>query len=395
MSGSLGAPEFGATMAESTRRRGLIFLSVAVCAMGMSHAVEFGVSGNFMNDVLDITGPQRGVVEGLRESCGIFALLVLAVLAGLAEPLIGAAMLVIYAVGLGSYFLVPDFTWLIVASMVWSQGLHVWMPLPNSMALAMAEPGRAGRRIGQLRAAGSAGVIAGLAGAYGLNYWGVAMRPMYLVAGGVAIVAAMVCLGIPRRIKTPGPRMVFRRKYKLYYALNFLEGWRKQIFMCFAGYLLIRKYDTPLETMLLLRIAVQVIGLVAAPRVGRLIDRVGERRVLMFYFASLVLFFIGYALVDNVAVLMVLFVIDNAFFVFAMALTTYVRHIAPESEYTGTLSMGVAMNHVSSVAMPLIGAVLLAKLGDQWPFLLGALGAAISVAVAWRIPAHHRAVEDA
>jgi MFS family permease len=37
--------------------------------------------------------------------------------------------------------------------------------------------------------------------------------------------------------------------------------------------------------------------------VGRLIDRVGERRVLVAYFASLIAVFLGYALVGNLYVL--------------------------------------------------------------------------------------------
>ena len=374
----------------SHRRRGLLFLGIAVGFLGFAFAVQIGANSNFVADEMKLTGAEQGVLEGWRESCGIIALVVLALLAGFAEPLVAAAMLVLFGVGLGSYAFVPDYFWLVVASLVWSQGLHVWMPLPNSMALALAEPGRAGHRIGQIRAAGAAGAGVGLLVALALSHMGVTIRPLFLFAGGAAILAAVACLGIPRQIKTPGPRLVFMRKYWLYYLLSFMEGWRKQIFVAFAGFLLVRHHGVPLTTMLLLAMAFQVIVWIASPAVGRLIDRIGERPVLVFYFACLTICFVGYATIDNRTVLCVLYVVDSAFFVFAMALTTYVNKIAPPSEHTPTLSMGVAFNHVAAVIMPLVGALLWNYAGYEWVFIMGAVAAAVSVIPALCLPKHVR-----
>jgi predicted MFS family arabinose efflux permease len=311
---------------------------------------------------------------------------VLALLAGFAEPLIAAGMLTLLAIGLGAYAFVPDYLWVVLMSLVWSQGLHVWMPLPSSMALALAEPGRAGHRLGQVWAAGAAGSAAGLVVALSLNVAGVKIRPLWLIAGAAALVSAGACLGIPRQIKTPGPRLVFRREYGLYYLLCFLEGWRKQIFIAFAGFLLVKKYDTPLPTMLLLFICINAIGWFSSPIVGRVIDRIGERRVLVFYYASMVGVFVGYATVPNPYVLYVLFVMDSAFFVFAMALTTYVNRIAPQNEHTPTLSLGVAVNHVAAVTMPLVGGLLWKYAGYRWAFVVGAGAAAASIVAAIRVP---------
>jgi len=290
--------------------------------------------------------------------------------------------------GLGSYIFVPDYKWLVVASLVWSQGLHVWMPLPQSMTLALAEPGRAGYRLGQVRAAGAAGAGVGLVAALAMSYLGVTIRPLFVMAGVAAILGAVACLGIPRQIKTPGPRYVHRREYRLYYVLSFLEGWRKQIFVAFAGYLLVKEYGVELTTMLMLAIGFQVVGWFGSPLVGRLIDRVGERPVLVFYFACLTVFFIGYAFIRDRTILCALYVIDSAFFVFAMALTTYVNKIAPPSERTATLSMGVAYNHVAAVAMPLLGAMIWQSWGYQWVFMAGAAAAAVSIGPALCLPKH-------
>jgi MFS family permease len=374
-------------LSESQRRRSLLFLGLAVALAGFTMATQMGLNANFLREDIGITGRQMGMIEAARESCGVVAFGVLALLAGLAEPLVGAAMLMLVAAGLASYSMVHDFTWVVLMSLVWSQGLHVWMPLPNSMALALADPGRAGRRLGEIGAAGSAGFAIGLLAALGLAEIGVSMRGTYLVAGAAAVLAAAACLGIHRNVKTPGPRLVFRRRYSLYYLLCFLEGWRKQIFIAFAGYLLVSEYQTPLQTILVLWLIIQVIAYVASPWVGRLIDRVGERRVLVFYFGAITLVFVGYATIPSRPVLYALFVADSVFFTLAMALTTYVNRIAPPAEHTPTLSMGVAMNHVAAVVMPFVGGILWTY-GYKWTFLAGAAAAALSILGALRVPRH-------
>lgn len=377
------------------RRRGLLALSAAVAAVGFAMALQTGLNANFLAEDLGLSGGQVGVLEAFRESCGIWALGILALLAGFPEPLVGAGMLVLFAIGIGGYALVPDFFWVVVTSLVWSQGLHVWMPLPASMAMGLAERGRTGLRLGQVQSAGAGGFFAGLAAGYGLTRLGVPIRPLYFAASAAALLAAACCLGIPRGIRTEGPRLVFRRRYGLYYVLCFLEGWRKQIFLCFAPFLLVKNHGLPLTAILALHAAVQLIGCVSSPRVGRLIDRVGERVVLVFYFACLAGFFTGYALIGVPWVLCVLFVADSSFFVFGMALNTYVNRLVPPEERTPTLSMGVAMNHAAAVAMPLAGGALWMTLGHQWTFLAGAVAAVLSVAVALRLPGYGPASETA
>jgi MFS family permease len=129
-----------------------------------------------------------------------------------------------------------------------------------------------------------------------------------------------------------------------------------------------------------------------SPLVGKLIDRVGERRILTCYYASLTLFFIGYAFIGDRLVLSALFVADNMLFALAMSLTTYVRRLAPPEEHTPTLSMGVAMNHVSAVTMPLVGGLLWKYLGYQWTFGIGAAAAALSLLPVSFLPGRAKAI---
>jgi len=377
------------------RRRGLRALFLAVGAVGVATSVQIGLNVNFLREIIGVDGFQMGLLESLREICGILALVVLAMLAGVGEPLVGALMLVVFGVGLGGYAFAPNYWWVVIMSLVWSQGIHVWMPLPSSMTLALAEPGRSGHRLGQVAAAGTTGFGAGLLASYLLSRLGLGMRPIYLIAMGFAMLGAVACLRIPRASGTKRPRLVFRRRYAHYYLISFFEGWRKQIFLCFAGFLLVERHQVTLPTMLLLQIAVQVVRTAFAAPVGRLVDRVGERPVLVFNYTGLVVFCAGYSFLSDVRFLAALYMLDSIFFVFGVALNTYVGKLAPPADRTGTLSMGVAMNHLASVVMPLLGGVLWVTLGYQWTFLVGALAGALSVGVALALPRAAKPSPDA
>ena len=225
-----------------------------------------------------------------------------------------------------------------------------------------------------------------------------AIPPLYVVGGVVAALGAAACLAIPHNIKTPGPRLLFRWQYWRYYLLCLLEGWRKQVFIAFSMFLLVTLFGNHVDLVVVLSLwgATQLVGVFSSQLVGRIIDRVGERKVLLFYYATMLMVFAGYSAVAHYGkqypmlryVLFVLFVIDMSFFVLAMALTTYVNRIAPPSEHTATLSMGVAMNHVSAVTMPLLGGLLWSWFGPSFTFLLGCIAAVCSIVATLRLPRH-------
>jgi predicted MFS family arabinose efflux permease len=369
------------------RRKGLIFLCLASAGVGFALNLQLSLNNNFLVGEIGISGLQAGLLEAVRESCGIAAFGFLALLAGLTEPIIAFIVLLLFWAGLSTYAFVPSYSLVMGMSVIWSQGLHIWMPLPNSMTLALAEPNRAGARLGQVQGATALGSGIGLAIAFFLTLLGVHIRPLYLIAGAGAFLAAAACLGIPRQIKTPGPSLVFHRRYLTYYVLQFLEGWRKQVALAFGGFLLVKRHGAPLTHMILLWASIQAVGWLVSPRVGRLVDRVGEKKVLTFYYTSMILVFVGYAFVPLKSLLYAIFILDGSFFVFAVALTTYVSRIAPASERTPTLSMGVAMNHIAAVAMPFLGGVLWNNLGFRWAFLIGIPAAVASISVVLRLPA--------
>ena len=366
--------------------RARTFLLIAVALVGFTMSLQMALNANFVADDMHVTGMQQGLLESVRESCGILALGVLALLVGMSEPRIAVMMLVVLSAGVSAYAIVPSFHWLLVASFVWSQGFHVWVPLPSSMALAISAKGHEGRSLGALGAAGAIGSVVALLLALLLNHVGVTIRPMWFVAGAAALLAAAACTQIPREIIAPRARLIIRKRYGLFYLLQFLEGWRKQIFIAFASFMLVKEYHTPIATMLLLFLAANTLGWFVAPLVGRCIDRFGERKLLLFYYMTMVAVFASYATVRQPRILYVLFVLDSVLFACTMALTTYVGRLTPPAERTATLSAGVAANHVASVMMPLVGGMLWQSFGYQWAFYAGAVMATLTLIPVMFIP---------
>jgi MFS family permease len=225
--------------------------------------------------------------------------------------------------------------------------------------------------------------LAGLGAAYGaaqllprLDY-----NVYFLAAGASIFVAALLCMGLSTHAAgAPRARIILRREYGLFYLLTFLEGCRRQIFSIFASFALILVYHVPLRNMLALQFVNAILIAVTAPRIGKIIDRSGERGPLTFYSIGLIAVFLGYACFENVGALYMLFLLDNVLFSFGVGFTTYLHRIVRPNELTPCLSMGVTMNHIAAVTVPVGGAWLWEHYHNYHvPFWVGVAVAAISL----------------
>jgi MFS family permease len=173
----------------------------------------------------------------------------------------------------------------------------------------------------------------------------------------------------------------------VYYVLNFLQGARKQLFLMFAVWLMVKGHGTSREVILGLMIVNQILSLLTAPTMGRLVDRFGERATLMASHGALVLVMGGYAFITSTYWLYALYVADSLLFVGSIALTTYLNKTAPREEIRPTITMGVTMNHIPSVLVPLLGGLAWEAFGSKAVFLTGAgLAFAALMATLWVRP---------
>jgi MFS family permease len=373
---------------EATRRRDWALFTALTFLFGFGFAVYAGVFQNFLRDVMHARPLQYGWLESLREVPGLLTALTAGTLVMLAESRVGVVGLLITAVGIGVTGVVGDFWLLVAVSMFWSVGFHLWMSVSPAITLALAKGREGGRHLGRMQAVGSTATLSALGFAWLLSQWGPKRlyNPYFLLAGGCMLAAAVLCARLSTHAAgAPRARLILRREYGLYYLLTFLEGCRRQIFAVFASYTLIYVYHAPLSRMLALQFVNAILIAFTAPAMGRFIDRHGERGPLTVYSVALIAVFLGYASIPNIWVLYVLFLIDNILFSFSVGFTTYLHRIVRPNELTPCLAMGLTMNHVAAVTVPIGGAWLWERSHNyQLPFWVGVVIAIVSlIATRW------------
>jgi len=176
---------------------------------------------------------------------------------------------------------------------------------------------------------------------------------------------------------------VMKRRYSLFYLLCMFSGSRKQIFITFGPWVLIKVFEQPAPTFAKLWIVASALGMVIQPHLGKLIDRVGERAILMANAALIVVVCLGYGFAERLPlahpVLLVYgcYIFDNLLFATGIARATYIDKIAEsESDIHATLSLGVSIDHAVSMSLPALFGIIWKLFGYPYVFL-GA--AAISV----------------
>jgi MFS family permease len=365
-------------------------------------AIYSGVFQNFLRDVLHAGPLQLGGLESLREIPGLLAALMTGTLVALAESRIAGLGLLIGGIGISATGLATNFAPLVALTVFWSIGFHLYAAVSSAITLALAKGEEGGRHLGRMGAVGSVATLCGLGLAYGVASVAKHLSfhipyDAYFIFGGVCIIASgIICMTLGAHASSSGPRarIILRREYGLFYLLIFLEGCRRQIFSIFASFALILVYHAPLENMLALQFVNAILIAVTAPRIGRLVDRRGERAPLTFYALGLIIVFFGYATVHRAWALYALFLIDNVLFSFGVGFTTYLNRIVRKNELTPCLAMGTTMNHIAAVTVPIGGAWLWQQSHNyQLPFWVGVGIATVSLVATRWLPSMPREAE--
>lgn len=356
----------------------------------LSFATWQALLNNFAVERAAFTGAEIGILQSLREVPGFLAFAVVLLLLFVREqPL---AYLSLLALGLGTaitgYF--PSVLGLYVTTVIMSVGFHYYETLQTSLTLQWVEKARAPEMMGRIIAAGSIASVL----TFGLiwlafDHAGLDFHWVYLAGGGATIAIALFAwAAFPHfpEVVRQHRHMVLRRRYWLFYLLTFMSGARRQIFIVFAGFLMVEKFGYGVEEITLLFLLNAVINIVLAPRIGRLIARFGERRALVFEYLGLTGIFSAYAFVENAALAAGLYVIDHLFFALAIAIKTYFQKIADPRDIAATAGVSFTINHIAAVLIP-------AAFGFLWlvapaaVFLAGAAMATASLLLSANVPA--------
>jgi MFS family permease len=346
---------------------------------------------NFAVEEIGISATQIGLTQSLRELPGLLGFLLgfLAIwlsemrIMGLSVLLLGLGLVTTgWANGLGS---------LVLGAMITSIGFHWFYPSSNSVVLMGVGKEEAPEVLGRLRSVAAFAAVLGTLivwlfvegaqiGPLSIAPWG--YRNTFYVVGGVVIVGSFFALRNGRRRGELRQRrkVIFRRDYWLYYLLTFMMGSRRHIFSTFAIFMLVQIYGISVRETALLFLANSIVSTLLLPQLGKLVARFGERRVLSFNFIGLIVVFLGYAWVPYLPVLYTLFVLDNIFFGFNLALESYFQKIAhSRDEITSNVSMAQTINHISALVVPILGGILWEQISPSATFLAGVGIAIISL----------------
>jgi MFS family permease len=210
----------------------------------------------------------------------------------------------------------------------------------------------------------------------------------------VTAVIALFCLIAYPQFEAPNPQLkkfILRRRYWLYYALQFMSGARRQIFGVFAGLMMVERFGFDVHEVTGLYLINLVANMVLAPVFGKVVGKFGERRALVFEYVGLVIVFSLYGGIYwfgwGVLLASILYVLDHMFFALALALKTYFQKIADPQDIAPTAAVAFTINHIAAVFLPaVLGYLWLVSPGAV--FALAAGMAAVSLALALLIPRH-------
>ena len=371
-------------LAVAGRRRALTVVVITNMLLTLGYELWRALFNNFAVGELGVRADQMGMIQSIREIPGLlgFSVGLLALL--LSEMRIAGLSVVLMGVGVALTGRATSLAGLIGSTVVLSVGFHFFMPSNSSAVLLLVGEDEAPHTLGRLSSLNALAALAS-AGAVFLVLDALGFRTLFYAMGALIVAGGLVLLPWGRQPVRPDRtrrRTPVRRRYWLYYVLEFLMGSRRHIFTTFAVFLLVREHSVSAQTITVLFMVNNLAGTFLYQQFGKIIACLGERRVLTLDFLILVFVFLGYAYVPLLPVLYVLFVADHLLFGFRIALQSYVQKIAVHPrEITPNLSLGQTINHVAAVTIPVVGGVVWETLGSRYTFLVGVAIVVLSLIV--------------
>ncbi|MBL7225947.1 MAG: MFS transporter [Desulfobacteraceae bacterium] len=341
---------------------------------------------NFAADQVGLTGREVGVIQSVREIPGFLTFLAVFVMMIIKEHRLSALSVLLLGVGLGFTGMFPSYAGLMITTLIMSFGFHYFETTNQSLTLQYFDKQTSPWVFGKLRSIAAASNIGIGIFIYCLTAV-LDFTQIYLVIGGlIAVTGVWAFTRNPtdQNIIPQHKKMIFRKRYWLFYFLTFMAGARRQIFIAFAVFLLVKKFHFTVQGVTILFVINNLINYFLSPLIGRSIIRFGERKVLSLEYFSLIFIFLAYATVESKRVVAILYILDHVFFNFAIAIRTYFQKVGDPKDIAPSMAVGFTINHIAAVFLPAIGG-LLWMVDYRIPFVAGAFLSLISLAAVQKI----------
>ncbi|TCS40829.1 MFS transporter [Reinekea marinisedimentorum] len=365
------------------------FLLLVAFVMPIAFSSWLALLNNFAIDAAGFTGREIGILQSLREVPGFLSFAAVFVLLFLHEQRFAVISLLLLGLGVFLTGFFPSVLGLYVTTVIMSIGFHYFETINQSLTLQWLPKEHTAEFMGRVLSVKAVAAILSFGGVWlAIDYFELAYVYVYAIFGGLTLVAVVyMALRYPLfAAKAPQQKkLILRKRYWLFYWLTFLSGARRQIFVVFAGFLMVEKFGYSAGQIALLLLINHFFNMLFAKKIGAWIGHIGERKALTIEYIGLVLVFAGYAIVENAWAAAGLYVVDHLFFAFAIAIKTYFQKIADPGDMASTAGVSFTINHIAAVVLPVV-------LGLVWlvspaaVFYLGAVIAALSLASSQLIP---------
>ena len=363
----------------------VFLLSILITSLG--YGLYKGMLDNYLAEIVMMGEMDRGVTEFFRELPGVLLVFILAAFYMLSAESLYKVGAVIMLIGMGMQTVIPTHKVLVILAIcIFSLGEHIQLGMKNTLSLQYAKPGRGGEALGAQNASAQIGTLVGygvIVVVFSLLSGEAVYKFFFMVAAilmGISAVCAMKITGRSETDKSKS-RFYFHKKYSKYYMLEMFYGARKQVFFTFGPYVLILFYGANAAMISLLFAVSAIACFFASPVVGRIIDKLGYKIVMVSDTLILVVvcFFYGFAhhiFPHDVAFIVccVNYILDSVISLASMASNVYVQDLADnQEEVKATISTGVSINHVITIFIALFGGWIWQTLGIELLFVLSAV----------------------
>lgn len=338
---------------------------------------------NFAVEMVHLEGSHVGIIQSVREVPGFLALLAVYVMLVIKEHRLSALSIAVLGVGVALTGVFPTYVGVIFTTLLMSFGFHYYETTNQSLTLQYFSKDITPLILSRVRSVAAISSIASAAIIWLLGSF-LDYRGIFLTIGGFVFLAGVwAFLQDPTHADIPPQRkkMILRRKYWLYYFLTFMSGARRQIFMVFSMFLLVKVFHFSVQDMTLLFIVNNTISWILNPLIGRAIVAFGERALCSVEYVGVILVFLTYAYTTHKGVAAGMYVIDCILFNFAVAIRTYFQKIADPKDIAPSTAVGFTINHIAAVFLPALGGYLW-MIDYKIPFIAGAALGVVSLLAA-------------
>lgn len=366
---------------------------ISVLIYGITNGMTKGIMDNYLAEIAGIDEFERGIVEFCRELPGLFLIFILAWMHNLSGKKSYRLALSISILGTAGLVFLSSNKWIIVFFLVInSLGEHIIMQVRQSISIEMSEENHNGKSLGIMTGYRSLGRILGFIivpfSFMILSHFGLGRKDIvsYKIIYLIALLLTICCFFITGKItettkKTNGPKIYFHKKYTKYYFLSIFYGARKQVFITFAPFVLVLQYNASASVMSLLFALTAGLSILFSPLIGKLIDKIGYKKVMVGDTIILVFvcFFYGFAhriFSPNVAFIVVCsnYILDSIISLCSLASLVYIKDLSDnQMEVSQTISTGISVNHLISIVIAFFGGLIWKSAGIEVLFSISAV----------------------